>query len=59
MSVAEWADTYRIHHWWIFWSSYRKLAWKGYESATTKRRSEALTDWAIKQMFNSHSKQTL
>ena len=38
MSVAEWADTYGIQHWQILWSSYRKMAWVGFE----------LTDWAIK-----------
>ena len=48
MSVAEWADTYGIHHWWILWSSYRKLAWVGFELTTTKFRSDALTDWAIR-----------
>ena len=25
VSVAEWSDTYGIHHWRIIWSSYRKL----------------------------------
>ena len=48
MSVAEWADTYGIHHWWILWSSYRKLAWVEFELTTTKFRSDALTDWAIR-----------
>ena len=47
MSVAEWADTYGIHHWHIFWSSYRRLAWVGFEATTTEFRSDALTDWAI------------
>ena len=46
--VAEWIDTYGIHHWRIFWSSYRKLAWVGFEPTTTEFRSEALTDWAIR-----------
>ena len=36
MSVAEWADTYGIHHWRILWSSYRKLAWVGFEPTTTE-----------------------
>ena len=31
MSVAEWADTFGIHHWEILWSSYGKLAWVGFE----------------------------
>ena len=30
-----------------FWSSYRKLAWMGFETTTTEFRSENLTDWAI------------
>ena len=47
MSVAEWVDTYGIHHWRILWSSYRKLAWVGFEPTTTEFRSDALTDWAI------------
>ena len=48
MSVAESADTYGIHHWRILWSSYRKLAWVGFEPTTTEFRSDALTDWAIR-----------
>ena len=48
MSVAEWADTYGIPHWRILWSSYRKLAWVGFEPTTTEFRSDALTDWAIR-----------
>ena len=39
---------YGIHHWMIFRSSYRKLAWVGFESTTTEFRSDALTDWAIR-----------
>ena len=46
--VAEWIDTYGIHHWRIFRSSYRKLAWVGFEPTTTEFRSDALTDWAIR-----------
>ena len=34
--------------WRILWSSYRKLAWVGFESRTTEFRSSALTDWAIR-----------
>ena len=48
VSVVEWADTYGIHHWWILWSSYRKLTWVGFEPTTTEFRSDALTDWAIR-----------
>ena len=48
VSVVEWADTYGIHHWWILWSSYRKLAWVGFEPTTSEFRSDALTDWAIR-----------
>ena len=29
--AAQWIDTYGIHHWRIFRSSYRKLAWVGFE----------------------------
>ena len=41
-------DTYGIHHWKIPWSSYRKLAWVGFEPRTAEFRSDALTDWAIR-----------
>ena len=40
MSVAEWVDTYGIHHWRIIWSSYRKLTWVEFEPATTEFLSE-------------------
>ena len=60
MSVAEWTDTYDIHHWRILWSSYRKLAWVGFEPTTTEFHSDALTNWEIKIIptysVNSHSK---
>ena len=48
--VAEWIDTYGIHHWKIFRSSYRyrKLAWVGYEPTTTEFHSNILTDLAIR-----------
>ena len=36
MLVAEWIDTYGIHHRRIFGSSYRKLAWVGLEPTTTE-----------------------
>ena len=45
--VPEWIDTYGIHHWQIFKSSYRKLAWVVFEPTTTELRSDALTDWTI------------
>ena len=48
MSVAEWSDTYGIHHWRIIWSSYRKLAWVEYEPTTTEFCSDVLTNWAIR-----------
>ena len=38
---------YGIHHQKILWSSYRKLAWVGFEPTTTEFRSDALIDWAI------------
>ena len=40
MSVAEWADTYGVHHWRILRSSYRKLAWVGFEPTITELRSD-------------------
>ena len=39
---------YGIHYRRILWSSYRKLAWVGFEPTTTEFRSDALTDWTIK-----------
>ena len=48
MSVAEWVDTYGIHHWRILWSSYRKFAWVGFKPMTTEFRSDAPSDWAIR-----------
>ena len=48
MSVAEWVDTYGIHHRRIFWSCYRKLAWVGFLHKTTEFRSDPITDWAIR-----------
>ena len=44
-------DTYGIHHWKIFRTSYRKLAWVGFEPSTTEFRSDALTNWAIRPWF--------
>ena len=46
--VAEWIDTYGIHHWRIFRSNYRKLTCMGFEPTTTELRSDILTDWAIR-----------
>ena len=46
--VTEWINTYGIHHWRIFRSSYKKLAWMGFEPMSTEFRSDALTDWAIR-----------
>ena len=48
ISVAEWADTYGIHHWMILWGSYIKLAREGFGPATTEFLSDALTHWAIR-----------
>ena len=39
---------YDTHHWGILWSSYRKLAWVGFEPTTTEFRSDAVTYWAIR-----------
>ena len=48
MSVAEWANTYGIHHWQILWSRYRKWAWVGFGPTITEFRLDALTNWTIK-----------
>ena len=32
----------------LFWSSYTKLAWVGFEPTATEFRSDALSDWAIR-----------
>ena len=46
--VTKCIDTYGIHHWRIFRSSYTKLAWVGFEPTITELCSDALTDWGIK-----------
>ena len=38
---------YGIHHWRIFWSTYRKLAWVEFEPMTIEFCSDALTNGAI------------
>ena len=48
VSVAEWCDTYGIHHWRIIRSSFRKLATVGYKPTTTEFRSDALTVWPFR-----------
>ena len=45
--VAEWTDTYDIHHWRILWNSYRRNGWVRFEPTTTEFRSDARTDWPI------------
>ena len=45
---AETKNIYGTQHWRILWSSYRKLAWVGFEPTTTEFHSEALTNWAIR-----------
>ena len=35
----------------LLWSSYRKLAWGGFEPTTTEFHSDTLTDWAIRPWF--------
>ena len=40
---------YGIHHWRIIWSSYRDLAWVGFEPTTTEFRSDVLTGSEIRQ----------
>ena len=34
--------------WKVIWSSYRELAWVGFEPTSTEFHSDALTDWAIR-----------
>ena len=46
--VAKWIDTYGAHHWKIFRSSYKKLAWVWFEATSTEFRSDAVTDWGIR-----------
>ena len=46
--AVEWIDTYGIHHWRSFITSYLNLTWVGFESRTTEFRSDALTDLAIR-----------
>ena len=52
---------YGFHHWRILWSSYRKLAWVGFEPTTTEFHSDPLIDWAFRwgDEFNLHSEPTL
>ena len=45
--VAERIGIHGIHHWRIFRSSYRKLAWVGFEPMTTEFLIIALTEWII------------
>ena len=48
MILAESIDTYGIHHWKILWSSYVKLAQKGFEPTTTEFwRSDGLSYQAM------------
>ena len=51
MLAAEWINTYGIHHWRTFRSSYRNSAWVGFEPTATKFCSDALTDWATMLLF--------
>ena len=46
--VVESIDTYGIHHRKIFRSSYKKLAWAGFEPKTTEFCLDALTYWVIR-----------
>ena len=48
VSGVEWSDTYGIYHGRIIWSSYRDLAWVGFETTTTEFCSNALTDWVMR-----------
>ena len=49
---------YGIHYWQILWSSYRKLAWLGFEPTTFERHSTEPTELSGHE-FNSHSELTL
>ena len=52
---------YGMHPRKILWSSYRKLAWVGFEPTTTEFHSDPLIDWAFRwgDEFNLHSEPTL
>ena len=43
MSVVKRTDTYGIYNWRILWSSYRKLAWIGFEPMMSE-----FCDWGIR-----------
>ena len=46
--VAEWIGKYGIHNWMILRSSYKKMAWMGFEPTTYKFCSDALANWATR-----------
>ena len=48
MCIYIYICVYGIHHWRIFRSSYRKLAWAGFDPPTFEFCSDALTNWAIR-----------
>ena len=53
--VAEWIDTYDIHHWMIFKSSYRKLVWVVLEPKAT----EFCSDDPLRRIHTTQSAQIL
>ena len=59
MLVAEWIDTYNVHHKRIFRNSYRKLVWVEFETTITEFRSDTLTEWALRLLTSTHSQSEL
>ena len=47
ISILEWIDTYGIHHWWLFRSSYRKLTQVKSKPKTAEFCSDAWTNQAM------------
>ena len=55
VSETEGFYTYAIHHWTIFWRSYRKKVRVGFKPTATIFRWYALADWASGHGINLHS----
>ena len=53
--VAEWTNTYDIHHGKIFRNSCRKFASVGFEPSISKFFLDILPNWITRLEFNSHS----
>ena len=48
MSVAEWTNTFSIHHWMYFSNRYRKLDRMKVKTTTTEFSSDELSNWATR-----------